>query len=171
MLAALLLTVLIHPGDTMSGIAASHGVSLAAVEQANPQVGNPNLIFAGQTLNLPGGSGGTAHSSESFTPSSTTFTPTHHTTFTPVTHHESAPVESSSGGLSDVPGVPSGFAACVAERESSDGANQAYNGGVYGIINASGYHVNGQSISAQKQAFSSLYARYGTAPWAPSDGC
>jgi hypothetical protein len=70
-----------------------------------------------------------------------------------------------------VPGVPKAFAACVALHESSNGTNQAYNGGVYGIINASGYHVNGQSIAAQKQAFSALYAANGTAPWAPYDGC
>jgi hypothetical protein len=59
----------------------------------------------------------------------------------------------------------------VALRESSNGTNQAYNGGVYGIINASGYHVNGQSLAAQKQAFSQLYKQYGSQPWAPSDGC
>jgi hypothetical protein len=70
-----------------------------------------------------------------------------------------------------VPGVPAGFAACVAQRESSDGANQAYNGGVYGIITASGINVNGQSLSAQKAAFAQLYREDGTAPWAPSDGC
>jgi len=165
MLAALLLTVTIQSGQTMSGIAASHGVSLAAVEAANPQVGNPDLIYAGNTLNIPEGGGSYSPPS----PSSTTYTPVqHHTTY-------SAPTSSGSGGssssLSDVPGVPSGFAACVAERESSNGANQAYNGGVYGIITASGVNVNGQSLSAQKAAFSQLYRQYGTAPWAPSDGC
>jgi hypothetical protein len=67
--------------------------------------------------------------------------------------------------------VPASFAACVALRESSNGANAAYNGGVYGIIRASGINVNGQSIAAQKQAFSQLYRQYGSAPWAPSDGC
>jgi LysM repeat protein len=59
MLSALLaLAIAIQPGDTMSGIAASHGISLAALEAANPQVGNPNMIFAGQSLHLPGGGGG-----------------------------------------------------------------------------------------------------------------
>jgi hypothetical protein len=70
-----------------------------------------------------------------------------------------------------VPGVPSSFAACVAFRESTNGTNQAFNGGVYGIIRASGINVNGQSLAAQKRAFSQLYQQYGTAPWAPSDGC
>jgi hypothetical protein len=67
--------------------------------------------------------------------------------------------------------VPRAFAACVALRESSNGTNQAYNGGVYGIITASGINVNGQPLSVQKQAFAKLYAQYGTSPWTPSDHC
>src|SRR3546814_2583646 len=43
----------VRSGDTMSGIAASHGVPLSALINANPQVGNPNLIYPGQQLNLP----------------------------------------------------------------------------------------------------------------------
>jgi len=46
----------VRAGDTMSGIASSHGLSLAALRAANPQIGNPNLIFPGQTLHIPGGS-------------------------------------------------------------------------------------------------------------------
>jgi LysM repeat protein len=42
-------------GDTLSGIAASHGISLSALRAANPQISNPNLIFAGQTVHIPGG--------------------------------------------------------------------------------------------------------------------
>jgi LysM domain len=166
MIAALLLTVLVRPGDTMSGIAASHHVSLAAVEQANPRVGNPNLIYAGQTLNLPGGTGGNAESTASPSPSSTFFTPTP----APV---QTEPVFSGddSGDLSDVPGVPQAFAACVAFRESTDLENPAADGNAYGIIPASGVDVAGDSIAQQKQAFSELYAQDGTAPWAPSDGC
>ena len=49
-------TYTVQSGDTMSGIAARHGVSLGALEGANPQVRNPNLINIGQRLNLPGGS-------------------------------------------------------------------------------------------------------------------
>jgi spore coat assembly protein SafA len=44
----------VHSGDTMSGIAARNGVSLAALLRANPQVHNANLIYPGQTLHLPG---------------------------------------------------------------------------------------------------------------------
>jgi LysM repeat protein len=45
----------VRSGDTMSGIAARHGMSLSALVQANPQVHNPNLIYPGQRLNVRGG--------------------------------------------------------------------------------------------------------------------
>src|SRR5438034_835663 len=45
------------PGDTLSGIAASAGVSLSSVEAANPQIANPDLIYAGQAVTIPGGGG------------------------------------------------------------------------------------------------------------------
>jgi hypothetical protein len=35
------------------GIAAKFGVSLGALEAANPQVSDPNLIFPGQLLTIP----------------------------------------------------------------------------------------------------------------------
>lgn len=169
--------VLVHTGDTLSGIAASHNVSLAAVERANPQIPNPDLIFTGQTVNVPGGSGGSQSAPGVH----------HHSvgvSVTPRHHHHSAGLSGSSGGsssgsssalnssdLANVPGVPHAFAACVAFRESTNGTNQAFNGGVYGIIRASGINVNGQSLAAQKAAFSKLFAQFGTRPWAPSDGC
>ena len=48
----------IQRGDTLSGIAARYHVSLGALEQANPQIKNPNLIYAGEMLNIPGQAGG-----------------------------------------------------------------------------------------------------------------
>ena len=71
---------------------------------------------------------------------------------------------SSGGSLSDVPGVPSSFAACVATRESSNGAGSS---NVYGILGSGGQG----SLAEQKQAFSQLYQQYGTSPWGPYDGC
>jgi hypothetical protein len=82
-----------------------------------------------------------------------------------------APVAASSssgGGYSSVPGVPAGFAACVATRESSNGAGSS---NIYGIIPASGHDVSGMSVAQQKQVFSQLYASNGTSPWSPYDGC
>ena len=46
-------TYLVQSGNTLSGIAASHGISLAALEQANPHITNPNMIYPNQTINLP----------------------------------------------------------------------------------------------------------------------
>ncbi|QJU59885.1 LysM peptidoglycan-binding domain-containing protein [Sphingomonas sp. AP4-R1] len=45
----------VKSGDTLWDIARAHGVSLAALEAANPQIANPNLIFPNQQINLPGG--------------------------------------------------------------------------------------------------------------------
>jgi LysM repeat protein len=44
----------VNPGDTLSSIASRYGVSLGALESANPQIRNPNLIDVGETINIPG---------------------------------------------------------------------------------------------------------------------
>lgn len=44
---------IVEPGDTLSRIAGQFGVNLQALIAANPGMGNPNLIHAGQVLNLP----------------------------------------------------------------------------------------------------------------------
>jgi LysM repeat protein len=46
--------VTVAPGDTLARIAARCGTSVAAMLQANPQIGNPNVIHAGATLRMPG---------------------------------------------------------------------------------------------------------------------
>ena len=43
----------IRSGDTLSGIAAKFDVSLAALETANPQIVNPNMIYLNELLNVP----------------------------------------------------------------------------------------------------------------------
>ncbi len=52
----------VKSGDTLWDIARAHGISLSALEKANPQIANPDLIFPGQHINLPGGgsAGGSA---------------------------------------------------------------------------------------------------------------
>jgi hypothetical protein len=172
---------LVQPGDTLSGIAASHGVSLAAVESANPQLHSFDLIYQGQSLQIPSGDHttslapvqGSAQSvpvqSQNVTPapasgSASTQAPAQSSTAT-------AASGSGSGGLDDVPGVPQSFAACVANRESTNLSDPAANGNAYGIIPASGYNVNGTSLAHQKQVFAELYAKYGTSPWSSHDGC
>jgi len=43
----------VRAGDTLSSIAANHGVSLPELLAANPQISNPNNINVGQVVNLP----------------------------------------------------------------------------------------------------------------------
>lgn len=150
-----LVAYLVQQGDTLSGIAASHGVTLAAVEAANPHISDPSRIYVGQTIEIPlGTSTATAHHRDRV-----------------VSHYSSDRSSGySSDSLADVPGVPRSFAACVAYRESTDLQNPAADGNAYGIIPASGYDVNGTSLAYQKHVFAELYRQYGTAPWA-SDGC
>lgn len=168
--AAALVAYLVKPGDTLSGIAASHGAKLAAVEVANPQIKNFNLIYPGQTIKLPKGS---AASHQSHTPSAHKSAHSHHAPSHRSSSHTTTRSYSSgysSSSLSDIPGVPSSFAACVAYRESTDLQNPAARGNAYGIIPASGYNGYAMTLSQQKQAFAKLYQQYGTRPWA-SDGC
>lgn len=173
-----LVTYLVQPGDTLSGIAASHSAGLAAVEAANPQLSDPNLIYAGQTVEIPEGSSASQGVS---TPQSSTATGSGSqsaASYRSPSSIESATTQSNSGGssgdssgsLSDIPGVPQSFAACVADRESTDLQNPAADGNAYGIIPASGYDVTGTSLANQKQVFAELYQQDGSAPWA-SDGC
>jgi hypothetical protein len=189
MLAAVALAAyLVQPGDTLSGIAASHSVSLAAVEAANTHISNFNMIFAGQSIELPqGSSAATAITGAQAVPAQQSASvkqsvpvqqsaPTH--TSPSSTASATATVSSGSAGssgyssssLSDIPGVPSSLAACVAYRESTNLQNPAANGNAYGIIPASGYNVYGTSLAHQKQVFAELYAQDGGSPWA-ADGC
>jgi hypothetical protein len=186
--AVALAAYLVQPGDTLSGIAASHSVSLAAVEAANPHISNFNLILAGQSIELPqGSSAAAAITGAQAVPAQQSASvkqsvpvqqsaPTH--TSPSSTASATATVSSGSTGssgyssssLSDIPGVPSSLAACVAYRESTDLQNPAANGNAYGIIPASGYNVYGTSLAHQKQVFAELYAQDGGSPWA-ADGC
>ena len=180
--AVALVAYLVQPGDTLSGIAASHGANLAAVAAANPQVTDLNLIYAGQTVDIPEGSSAW-HGSQSYTAprggSQSTSARQSATPYRSPSSIGSAVATTSSGGsssgysassLSDVPGVPQALAACVAYRESTDLQNPAANGNAYGIIPASGYNVYGTSLAHQKQVFAELYQQYGGTPWA-ADGC
>ena len=148
----------VQAGDTLSGIAAQSGVSLSSLEAANPQISNPNMIYAGQQLNVPDGNSAVSSPASSTSPASSSSPGT-------------APVAQVGGGS-----APASFQQCVAWRESSNNPT-ASSGGLYGILPSTwaslGYSgTAGQaSVAQQTQAFQQLYAMYGTSPWAPYDGC
>ena len=50
-------TYTVQWGDTLGKIAGSTGVSWQAILAVNPQIQNPSLIYAGQVIYLPAGSG------------------------------------------------------------------------------------------------------------------
>ena len=158
---------LVQAGDTLSGIAASHGVSLASVEAANPHISDPNLIYTGQTIEIPRGS---SDSRGSYVPRSYPLQDRDSQDRRVLRDAPSGSSGYSSSSLSDIPGVPQSFAACVALRESTDLENPAADGNAYGIISASGYQVAGTSLAYQKHVFTELYQQYGGTPWA-ADGC
>jgi LysM repeat protein len=175
----------VQSGDTLSGIAAQSGVSLWSLESANPQIKNPNLIYVGQQVNVPDGkSGGSSYPGSSSTagdgdadsddgvaaastpaPSQSVSTPAASTS------SSAAAVTQASGGS-----APSSFQQCVAWRESGNNPT-ASSAGLYGILPSTWASLGlsgtaGQaSVAQQTQAFQQLYAKYGTSPWAPYDGC
>jgi LysM repeat protein len=51
-------TYTVKSGDTLSGIADTHGIALAKLEELNSNIKNPNLILPGQTVNIDGGQSG-----------------------------------------------------------------------------------------------------------------
>jgi|GEM_PF-2435432 len=56
----------VRSGDTLSAIARQNGVSLNELIKANPQIANPDLIYPGDKINIPGRSGGPGSASPSF---------------------------------------------------------------------------------------------------------
>lgn len=51
----------IKSGDTLSAIAKTQGTTISELMRLNPQITNPNLIYAGKSLNLPGLASGTSN--------------------------------------------------------------------------------------------------------------
>lgn len=165
MLGALaLIAVLVQPGNTLSGIAASHGVSLAAVEQANPQITDPDLIYAGQSVVIPEGG--------SWTPSSAPSSPSSSSG----SYSSSQP----SASPSTSPSSDSGYQSCVIQRESGGDSQVMNSSGHYGLYQfdestwvaggGSASDFGHASVAEQNQVFASTYAARGSEPWS-GDGC
>jgi len=52
----------IHNGDTLANIANEHGITLAQLLAINEHIDDPDVIFSGQTVNVPNGSGDVSES-------------------------------------------------------------------------------------------------------------
>jgi LysM repeat protein len=184
---ALASTYTVQSGDTLSGIAARSGVSLSAVEAANPKIHNFNLIYVNQKVNVPDGRSGVTPISGPAAPAPTSAPATSDegssTTSQPAASEgtgtsssSSSSSTSSSAVTSSGGGASSSFQQCVAWRESGNNPT-ASSAGLYGILPSTwaslGYSgtAGEASVAQQNQAFQQLYAQYGTSPWAPYDGC
>jgi murein DD-endopeptidase MepM/ murein hydrolase activator NlpD len=157
-----LIPVVVQPGDTLSGIAAQYGTSYQAIAAASG-IANPNLIYAGQTVEVPTGGVNAPAPTHNSSPSNVSYTPS---TPTP------APTDNTvtGGGQFSIPGMSQSMASCIAFRESTNDTNPAANGNVFGIIPASGYNVAGDSVAQQEQVAGQIYAQSGGQAWA-ADGC
>ncbi|HTP01083.1 MAG TPA: LysM peptidoglycan-binding domain-containing protein [Anaerolineales bacterium] len=56
-------TYVVQPGDSMKKIAAKFGVCVSDLIAANPQIPNPNIIYAGQVIYIPASSSSNCTSS------------------------------------------------------------------------------------------------------------
>jgi LysM repeat protein len=186
---ALASTHTVQPGDTLSGIAASAGVSLTKVEAANKWIKNPNLIYVGQVVHVPDGRSGITPAAPTYyqapaspgtsSAGSDTSDAASGTSSASTGYSSSAGTSSASTGTSATSGggsAPSSFQQCVAWRESGNNPT-ASSAGLYGILPSTwaslGYSgtAGSASVAQQNQAFQQLYAQDGTSPWAPYDGC
>jgi LysM domain/Transglycosylase-like domain len=171
----------VQAGDTLSGIAAQSGVSLARVEADNPQITNPNVITVGELVHMWGGTGslaplraqsGSTRASTSEGTTSQASDKQASSTQSSDSQSSSTPADTSAGTSSG--SAPSSFQQCVAWRESSNTPTDP--DGLYGILPSTwqslGYSgTAGQaSVAQQDQAFQRLYAQDGTSPWAQYDG-
>jgi LysM repeat protein len=46
-------TYVIQPPDTLSSVALAHRVTVQSILDANPSIGNPNIVFVGEKINIP----------------------------------------------------------------------------------------------------------------------
>lgn len=162
-LAASIYTV--QSGDTLSGIAASNGVSLSALEADNPQIGNPDLIYVGESVHLSGGSSYSASSDSSDSSSGSSYSGSSSSSSAGSSSGYSSGGSSSSGY--HIPGMSDSMASCIAFRESTNGQASS---NVFQIMPSSGYSVAGDSLAQQEQVAGQIYANQGGSAWS-SDGC
>ncbi len=143
---AAVVTYIVRPGDTMGAIAAAHNLSLAALEAANPQVTNPDVISPGEVLNIIAGGSGQPHGGSPQPPSPDDAIPIGDVTYR--WYGGGGDIDSWISQACHIIGVPSGYwlvgyrTLCL--RESSYRPN-AFNDGdsnANGPIQSDGYPLN-----------------------------
>jgi LysM repeat protein len=169
-------TYTVRAGDTLSSIGARFRIPWESLYAANePRIGaDPNLIYAGEVLLLRGGPVRSAQA--------------------PIAEAqpaESEPVQQADPVAQPAPAQPaapaagtgagSGFQQCVIQHESGGNAQVMNSSGHYGLyqFSQSTWDAAGgnpadfghASVSEQNQVFQNAYAKWGTSPWAPYDGC
>ena len=160
--------VLVQLGDTLWGIGTRTHRSWTALATYN-RIPNPDLIYVGQVVRIP---------PASYDPppvAQPTVSPRVTQTVSPRITHTVAPVTASTQATASAPAANGSFQACVAFRESTDGAGSS---NIYGIEPYIWTQVLGRSGSpytasraTQDAAFNQLYQEQGSRPWAPYDGC
>jgi LysM repeat protein len=126
-------TYKIASGETLSGIAAKNKTTVAALMAANPSIKNANLIYAGQSLTIPGATSGGATA-----PTNSANVPT-----API-----APTISS-----NVPSMnDAGFNTALNEAESGGKTSFVYNGKPYGMVNGKWAVLTKENIQNREQA-------------------
>ncbi|MEE2902897.1 MAG: SafA/ExsA family spore coat assembly protein [Myxococcota bacterium] len=120
-------------GDTLSAIARQNGVSLNELIQANPQIANPDLIYPGDKINIPGRGG----SSESTIPSFSSQPGTLLTSYQPINY----------GSLNSMSSSPNGQA--IANTAKNIAASRNTTGrcyaGVADALDQHGVNLHGRS--------------------------
>jgi LysM repeat protein len=175
-------TVIVASGDSLSAIAARHGLTWTQLGAYN-NLPNPNLIEPGQVLGIPPSnyvvpaSYGLARAESAGTPVQTPSTAS--------TRWSRASSSGSSSGYSPrsttVSSAGSGFQACVIARESGGNAQVMSGGGYYGLYQFApstwaAYGGNPADFGhagagEQNQVFANAMARGGQSNWSPYDGC
>lgn len=162
--------VRVRSGDTLNDIAATHRMTWQAIYATPPNfrhVHSPDLLVIGQKLRIPGKPAMRAAQFDAKFSNVPRILPAAPAPVTPapVTQPAAPPAAGSSA-----------YQRCVAWRESGNNPS-ASSAGLYGILPSTwaslGYSgTAGQaSVAQQNAAFQQLYAKYGTSPWSPYDGC
>lgn len=184
-------TYTVKPGDTLSGIGSRYGISWQALYAANRSVigSNPNLILVGEVLAMTGAASrqpvqsgdagrpqpvqsGQAGSQSDQQPDQTQ---------QPAPEQQAQQPATQSSSTSSGSGASGSFQQCVMQRESGGDAQVMNSSGHYGLYQfsqstwdeAGGNPADFGHASAteQNQVFQEAYAKWGTSPWAPYDGC